>query len=82
MTVVHALCETGHDVVAIAQVAKGSSDDELLWQAQGSACSLQSIALGELVYPCGRSFAGVILVRLWRSGTAVKQQLSLGQSPS
>ena len=33
MPIIHALREAGHDVVAIAEVAKGATDDQVLGQA-------------------------------------------------
>jgi nucleoside-diphosphate-sugar epimerase len=50
--VVRALREAGHDVVAIAEVARGATDEQVLERA-----------LNEKVYARGRSSAGVILVR-------------------
>ena len=65
MPVIQALREAGHDVVAIAEVAKGATDDLVL----GLALEAKSVLItedhdfGELVYARGRSCAGVILVR-------------------
>ena len=65
MQVVRSLRASGHNIVAIAEVARGVSDDEVL----SLALSEQRIVItedrdfGELVYARGRSSAGVVLVR-------------------
>ena len=61
----HTLREVGHDVVAIAEVAKGATDDEVLRQALDAKRVLitEDRDFGELVFARGRSSAGVILVR-------------------
>jgi predicted nuclease of predicted toxin-antitoxin system len=65
MPVIHALREAGHDVVAISEVAKGATDDQVLGQALDAKRVLitEDRDFGELVYARGRSSAGVILVR-------------------
>ena|SRR5215472_1801942 len=65
MPVIYALREAGHDVVAIAEVAKGATDDEVLGLALDAKRVLitEDRDFGELVYARGRSSAGVILVR-------------------
>jgi predicted nuclease of predicted toxin-antitoxin system len=65
MPVILALREAGHDVVAIAEVAKGATDDQVLGQALDAKRVLitEDRDFGELVYARGRSSAGVILVR-------------------
>jgi predicted nuclease of predicted toxin-antitoxin system len=63
--VIRALRETGHDVVAIAEVAKGATDEQVLERAVNEKRVLitEDRDFGELVYARGRSSAGVILVR-------------------
>jgi predicted nuclease of predicted toxin-antitoxin system len=63
--VIRALRESGHDVVAISEVAKGATDEEVLERALNEERVLitEDRDFGELVYARGRSSAGVILVR-------------------
>ena len=63
--VIQALREAGHDVVAIAEVAKGTVDELVMERALGERRILitEDRDFGELVYARGRSSAGVILVR-------------------
>src|SRR5215469_10373571 len=63
--VIQALREAGHDVVAIAEVAKGATDEEVLELAVENNRVLlpEDRDFGELVYARGRSSAGVIPVR-------------------
>ncbi len=63
--VIRALREAGHDVVAIAEVAKGATDEQVLERALNEKRILitEDRDFGELVYARGRSSAGVILVR-------------------
>jgi len=63
--VVQALREAGHDVIAITEVAKGATDDEVLELAleKNRVLITEDRDFGELVYARGRSSAGVILVR-------------------
>jgi predicted nuclease of predicted toxin-antitoxin system len=63
--VVRALREAGHDVVAIAEVARGATDEQVLERALNEKRILitEDRDFGELVYARGRSSAGVILVR-------------------
>ncbi len=65
MPVIQALREAGHDVVAIAEVAGGASDDQVLERALKEKCVLitEDRDFGELVYGRGRSSAGVVLLR-------------------
>ena len=65
MPVIRALREAGHDVVAIVEVARGASDDQVLERATEDKRVLitEDRDFGELVYARGRSSAGVILVR-------------------
>jgi hypothetical protein len=63
--VVRALREAGHDVVAIAEVAKGATDEEVLNRALNEKRLLitEDRDFGELVYAHGLPSTGVILVR-------------------
>ncbi len=63
--VIRALREAGHDVVAIAEVAPGTTDDQVLERAlhEKRVLITEDSDFGELVYGRGRSSAGVILVR-------------------
>ena len=63
--VILALREGGHDVVAIAEVAKGATDEQVLERAVNEKRVLitEDRDFGELVYARGRSSASVILIR-------------------
>jgi predicted nuclease of predicted toxin-antitoxin system len=63
--VILALREAGHDVVAIAEVVKGATDEQVLERAVNEKRVLitEDRDSGELVYALRRSSAGVILVR-------------------
>jgi predicted nuclease of predicted toxin-antitoxin system len=63
--VIQALREAGHDVVAIAEIARGATDDQVLERAlkEKRVLITEDRDFGELVYARGRSSAGVILVR-------------------
>lgn len=63
--VIRALREAGHDVVAIAEVAKGATDEDVLDRALNEKRVLitEDRDFGELVYARGRPSTGVILVR-------------------
>ena len=63
--VIRALHDAGHDVVAIVEVAKGATDEQVLERALNEKRVLitEDRDFGELVYARGRSSAGVILVR-------------------
>jgi predicted nuclease of predicted toxin-antitoxin system len=62
---IQALREAGHDVVAIAEVARGAVDEAVMARALGERRILitEDSDFGELVYGRGHSSAGVILVR-------------------
>jgi predicted nuclease of predicted toxin-antitoxin system len=84
--VIRALREAGHDVVAVAEVAKGASDEQVLERALNEKRVLitEDRDFGELVYARGRSSAGVILVRfrsqarLAKPATVVEAVAKLG----
>ena len=63
--VIQALRQAGHDVVAIAEIAKGATDDQVLERAlkEKRVLITEDRDFGELIYARGRSSAGVILVR-------------------
>jgi predicted nuclease of predicted toxin-antitoxin system len=65
MPVIRALREAGHDVLAIAEVASGATDDQVLERAvkERRVLITEDRDFGELVYARGRSSSGVILVR-------------------
>ena len=63
--VIRALREAGHEVVAISEVAKGATDEQVLERALNEKRVLitEDRDFGELVYARGRSSAGVVLLR-------------------
>jgi predicted nuclease of predicted toxin-antitoxin system len=63
--VIRALREAGHDVLAIAEIAKGASDEQVLQRAFAERRILvtEDRDFGELVYARSLPSAGVILVR-------------------
>lgn len=63
--VIRALREAGHDVIAIAESAKGASDEAVLERAfdQQRVLITEDRDFGELVYAHARSSAGVVLVK-------------------
>ena len=63
--VILALRDAGHDVGAIAEVAKGAPDEQALDRAVNEKRVLitEDPDFGELVFARGRSSAGVSLVR-------------------
>jgi predicted nuclease of predicted toxin-antitoxin system len=72
--IIRALRESGHDVVAISEVGKGATDEEVLERALNEKRVLitEDRDFGELVYARGRSSAGVILVRFPRPARRAK----------
>ena len=64
--IVEKLRHDGHDVLYVAEMEPGVSDDVVLDRAnrQGVSLSLSDKDFGELVYRLGRIHAGVILLRL------------------
>jgi predicted nuclease of predicted toxin-antitoxin system len=63
--VIQALRKAGHDVLAIAEIARGATDDQVLERAlkEKRVLITEDRDFGELVYARGRSSPGVILVR-------------------
>jgi len=86
MPVIRALREAGHDVIAIAEVAAGATDDHVLKRAlqDNRVLITEDRDFGELVYARGRSSAGVILLRFHsrvrqaKAATVVEAVLKLG----
>ncbi len=84
--VIQALREAGHDVVAIAEIARGTTDDQVLERAlqEKRVLITEDRDFGELVYARGRSSAGVILVRFpsrarrAKSATVIEAVSTLG----
>jgi predicted nuclease of predicted toxin-antitoxin system len=81
--VIRALREAGHDLVAIAEVAKGATDEQVLELAvkQKRVLITEDRDFGELVYARGRSSAGVVLVRFTAACAAPRPRLWLTPSP-
>jgi uncharacterized protein (DUF433 family) len=68
--VIQALREAGHDVVAITEIARGATDDQVLERAlkEKRVLITEDRDFRELVYARGRSSAGVILGKVSRPG--------------
>jgi len=66
--VIRALRAAGHDVVAIAEVATGTSDESVMSRAfgEGRVLITEDRDFGELVYALGHSTAGVAFVKFHR----------------
>jgi predicted nuclease of predicted toxin-antitoxin system len=64
-SVIRALREAGHDVLAIAQLAKGETDAQVLERAvaEKRVVITEDRDFGEIVYARGSSSAGVIFVK-------------------
>jgi predicted nuclease of predicted toxin-antitoxin system len=78
--VIRALQEAGHDVVAIAEVAKGATDEEVLDRALNEKRVLitEGRDFGEMVYPRGRPSTGVILLRFPNDARCTKPATVVG----
>ena len=63
--VIRALREAGHDVIAISEIARGATDEQVLERALSGKRVLvtEDRDFGELVYARGRSSAGVVFVK-------------------
>jgi len=72
--VIRALREAGHDVIAIAEVAKGATDEQVLERALNEKRVLitEDRDFGALVYARGQSSAGVILVKFHNRARHIK----------
>ena len=72
--VIRALRAAGHDVIAIAEFASGTPDEQVLKQALGEGRVLitEDADFGELVYARGVPSAGVIFVKFENRARAAK----------
>ena len=72
--VVRALRKAGHDLTAIAEIAKGATDEEVLDRAlkEKRVLITEDLDFGRLVYARGRSTAGVLLVRFPNNARGAK----------
>ncbi|MFZ0658445.1 MAG: DUF5615 family PIN-like protein [Candidatus Binataceae bacterium] len=63
--VIRALRTAGHDVIAIAEISKGISDEREMERAfgEGRVLITEDSDFGELVYARGRSSVGVVYVK-------------------
>ena len=63
--VIQALRKAGHDVIAIAEVAAGASDETVIERAahEGRVLLTEDRDFGELVYAHGLPSAGVVFVK-------------------
>jgi len=71
---IRALRKAGHDVIAIAEVAAGSTDQQVLNRAlnENRVLITEDRDFGYLVYAQGRPSAGVILLRFPASARQAK----------
>lgn len=78
--VIRALRKAGHDVVAIAEIAKGATDEDVLNRAlnEKRVVITEDRDFGELVYARGRSSTGVILVRFHSRARRAKPDTVVG----
>jgi predicted nuclease of predicted toxin-antitoxin system len=78
--VIRGLQEAGHDVVAIAEIAKGATDEEVLERALNEKRVLitEDRDFGELVYARGRPSTGVIPVRFHSRARRAKPATVVG----
>lgn len=72
--VIRALRDAGHNVLAIAEVAPGSTDDQVLERAvhEQRVLITEDRDFGELVYARARLSAGVILLRFQSRARSAK----------
>ena len=72
--VIRALRSAGHDVLSIAESAKGSLDEEVIAQALDAERVLvtEDKDFGELVFARSRASAGVVLIRFHRRARKAK----------
>lgn len=77
--VIRALRAAGHDLVAIAEVAKGAPDEWIMDRAfaEGRIVITEDRDFGELVYGSGRSTAGVIFVKFHSRARRAKPEAVL-----
>jgi len=85
--VIRALRTAGHEVIAIAEIAKGASDEAIMERAfsEGRVLISEDADFGELLYARGRPSAGVIFVkfdsraRRAKPGAVVEAVAKLGE---
>jgi predicted nuclease of predicted toxin-antitoxin system len=72
--VIQALRLAGHDVLAIAEVAKGTADEKVMERAfqESRVLITEDRDFGELVYSRGCRSAGVVFVRFHRRARRAK----------
>ncbi len=78
--IVEALRQFGHDVIAVAEMAPGVSDDEVLELSEERDAVLLTADkdFGELVYRQGRAVPGIVLIRL-AGVPAVEKQATVSE---
>lgn len=71
---IESLRAAGHDVVSIAEIAAGSSDEDVLARAHAERRILitEDRDFGELIYAKGNPSPGVILIRFQGPTTSAK----------
>jgi predicted nuclease of predicted toxin-antitoxin system len=72
--VIRALRQVGHDLIAIAEIARGSSDDAVMEKArtEGRVLITEDRDFGELVYARGRPTEGVVFLKFHSRSRHVK----------
>lgn len=72
--VIRALRAAGHDVIAIAEGAKGASDEAVIERAlsEGRVLITEDRDFGELVYARGHTSAGVMFVKFLNRARRLK----------
>jgi predicted nuclease of predicted toxin-antitoxin system len=75
--VVQRLRQDGHDVLYVAELAPGITDDEVLRDANGRNAILVTADkdFGELVFRQGAIHSGVVLLRLAGLANAIKSEI-------
>jgi predicted nuclease of predicted toxin-antitoxin system len=75
--VVQRLRQDGHDVLYVAELAPGVTDDEVLRDANGRNAVLVTADkdFGELVFRQGAIHSGVVLLRLAGLANAIKSEI-------
>lgn len=76
-SVVRTLRAAGHDVVAVAEVALGATDDAIIDLARGERRVLitEDKDFGQLVFAAAKSTSGVIFVRYPAKARSVSHKL-------
>ncbi|OGP82372.1 MAG: hypothetical protein A2Y95_05790 [Deltaproteobacteria bacterium RBG_13_65_10] len=75
--IVHRLRRDGHDVIYVAELSPGITDEQVLEQANGRSAVLLTADkdFGELVFRQGRVHQGVVLLRLAGLANATKAEI-------